>query len=130
MTNTEWLRERLLQNVLPVSTFSAKQAKESFNEFFTEDGTLSEVVGHAKARKLMGAFRYEQKEADGKSYDQKAREGKAKTYVQRAQEKFSLYQTTGNKEFLVDVFNYVLLEWARPCHPNAHFKATERHDND
>lgn len=128
MTNTEWLRARLLSSVQEHKTFSAAQAEASLSEVYGEDGFLEEVIRHAKVRKLMGAFRYEQKESDGKSYDEKAREGKAKTYCQRGIEKFQLYEATGNKEFLVDAFNYVLLEWARPTHPNPHFSSTERFD--
>lgn len=128
MTNTEWLRSRLLGDLQETGTFSAAAAQASFNEFFGPEGILDEVIEHAKARKLMGAFRYEQREADGKSYDQKAAEGRAKTYVRRGIEKFELYQETGNKEFLVDALNYVLLEWHRPTHPGAHFSSTERYD--
>ena len=127
MTNTEWLRSRLLAGV-STNKFSPDQAWKSYEEFFGPDGVLAEVVRHAKTRKLMGAFRYEQVESDGLSYDEKARQGKAKTYIKRAQEKLDLYNETGNREYLADIFNYVLLEWRRPYHPNAHFESTEREE--
>lgn len=86
------------------------------------------VWGHALPRLLMGSFRYEGREADGKSYDQKAREGLTKTYCERIQDKAGEYIRTGNQEMLVDIYNYVILEIMRPTHPNPHFKSTERHE--
>lgn len=86
------------------------------------------VWGHARPRQMMGAFRYEGREADGKSYDQKAREGSAKTYTARMRDKIEEYDATGNQEMLVDIYNYVLLEVMRPTHPTPHFKSTERHE--
>jgi hypothetical protein len=130
MTNTEWLRRRLLRSVQHTKTFSRQAAFRSMAEFFGPEGSIHEVIRHAKARKLMGAFRYEQVESDGLSYDQKASRGLAKTFVQRGIEKFQLYEETGNKEYLVDAFNYVLLEYTRPTHPDAHFASTERHDEE
>lgn len=128
MTITEWLRARCLRNVHTIGTFSQEQAERSYNEFFAPGGVLDEVLVHAKARKLMGAFRYEQRGANSQSYDERARAraAGAKSYAQRAREKFALYDETGNKEYLADAFNYILLEWARPYHPNAHFESTER----
>lgn len=131
-TVTEWLRARLLANVHQYGTFNQARAQKSHDEFFGPDGILWEIIPHAKARKLMGAFRYEQQGANATSYDERARAriGNAKSYIERGIEKFALYQETGNQEFLVDAFNYILLEWARPYHPNPHFASTERHDAD
>lgn len=121
------IRRRLERTLLieAVGKFSEAQARVSYEEFYGEGGVLAEVVKHAVARKLMGAFRYEQKIA-GLSYDQRARIGSELTYIERGIDKLKLYQATGNKEYLVDAFNYCLLEWARPYHPNAHFESTER----
>jgi hypothetical protein len=130
MTNTEWLRSRLLSSVHSIGTFSSQAAFASMEEFFGPEGSIHEMIRHAKARKLMGAFRYEQKESDGLSYDEKVKRGSAKTFVERGIEKFQLYQETGNQEFLVDAFNYALLEFTRPTHHDAHFSSTERHDKE
>ena len=35
------------------------------------------------------------------------------------------YHETGNKEYLVDAANYLMLEFMYPQHPKAHFRATE-----
>lgn len=132
MTNTEWLRQRLLADVHDIGTFDARQAIKSHDEFFAPGAVLDKIVKHAKARKLMGAFRYEQRGANSMSYDERARArtGGAKSYLERALDKASLYEQTGNQEYLVDMFNYILLEYSRPYHPNAHFASTERHDCD
>ncbi len=121
-----WLRRRITP--APVGRFSQSDAARSAAEFYGPRGVLPDVVRHAQARKLMGAFRYEQVEADGLSYDAKARIGLAKTYLERLADKLDLYQATGNQENLIDAFNYLLLELARPIHPTPHFASTERHD--
>ena len=128
MTITELLRASLAKRT-PSDTgrFSKSQALASYNEFFAPGGVLDRMVVHAKSRKLMGAFRYEQP-VSGLSYEDQARRGLAKTYMERAREKIALYEETGNMEFLVDLFNYALLEFSRPYHPNAHFESTERKD--
>lgn len=126
------LRSRIYaqSQLSPIGTFSSSDAEASHAEFFGEEGVIHWFIHHASARKLMGAFRYEQRSAEGLSYDEAARQGKAKTFIQRLIEKINLYEETGNQEFLVDAFNYLLLEKHRPNHPNPHYKSTERFDND
>ncbi len=34
------------------------------------------------------------------------------------------YKKTGNTEFLMDLSNYAMMEFAVPSHPDAHFRAT------
>ena len=36
------------------------------------------------------------------------------------------YKDTGNKEWLVDVANFAMIEFMRPRHPKAHFKGTDQ----
>lgn len=123
-----WIRCRLTAGLPPAGRFTRQQAEHSAAELYGPGGILPWVIRQATARKLMGAFRYEQIEADGLSYDDKARLGIAKTYVERLRDKLALYEQTGNAEALVDCFNYLLLEIARPIHPLAHFQSTERHE--
>lgn len=40
-------------------------------------------------------------------------------------ERLRKYATTGNTEFLVDAANFAMIEFMRPRHPQAHFKATD-----
>lgn len=35
------------------------------------------------------------------------------------------YERTGNTEFLMDVGNFAMIEFMRPRHPKAHFRATD-----
>lgn len=46
--------------------------------------------------------------------------------VAQVVQRISNYGVDGNKEHLVDVFNYILMEWGSPRHPKAHFKSIER----
>ena len=126
----DYLRKRILKKagVHATKTFAQEKAEKSMHKFYGEDGVLGEVVKHAKARKLMGAFRYEQQESDGLSYEQKARLGLTQTYIERAKAKIELYEETGNLEYIIDLFNYALLEYAEPYHPDAHFESTEREE--
>lgn len=123
-----WIRRRLGGDQSPVGTFNRTDAERSASECYGPSGILPWVLRHAQARKLMGAFRYEQVEHDGLSYDDKARLGLSKTFLDRLRDKLSIYDETGNQECLIDCFNYLLLELARPIHPAAHFRSTERRD--
>ena len=39
------------------------------------------------------------------------------------------YMETGNKEFLMDVANYAMIEFMLPKHPNAFFRPTDSKDS-
>lgn len=41
------------------------------------------------------------------------------------EERLSLYKKTGNKEHLVDVANFAMIEYMFPRHPDAHFEVTD-----
>lgn len=68
----------------------------------------------ARPRILTGYFRYGNQ--------------RSRPYMAYLRDKFELYEETGNKEFLVDMLNYLLLEWLNPFHAKAHFQSTERDD--
>jgi len=63
----------------------------------------------------MGYLRYEitNKTPATKKYD----------FIGAIRTKLTLYEQTGNTEYLVDVGNYAMLEFKTPNHPNAHFFA-------
>lgn len=70
-------------------------------------------------RLVMGALRYGRIGSPNKpKYD------RVKSIVHRAQE----YQKTGNKEWLVDIANEALLEFAEPAHPNPVWDPTDDAD--
>ena len=127
MSPRDYWSLRLLHkaNVFPASGITAQTLE---NKITRLSNTLNWVWSHALPRLLMGSFRYEGRESDGKSYDQKAREGKEQTYGKRMANKVAEFNRTGNQEMLIDVFNYVLLEITQPTHPLTHFKSTERYD--
>lgn len=45
--------------------------------------------------------------------------------IESLKQRLALYEETGNLEHLVDVGNFAMIEYMRPRHPNAHFKATD-----
>lgn len=45
--------------------------------------------------------------------------------VKELNRRLRLYQETGNTEWLVDVANYAMIEFMKPAHPEAHFRATD-----
>lgn len=44
--------------------------------------------------------------------------------IDSAEERLRLYRETGNTEWLVDLANFAMIEFMRPSHPQAHFRAT------
>jgi hypothetical protein len=126
MTNTEYLRWRLLADVHDVVngdwciSFSKKRDEELFGV------ALPFLISHAKPRLLMGAFKYDN--TDGISHAERARQGLSPTFISKLKEKIELYEQDGNQEYLVDAFNYLLLKTADPVHPKAHFASTEREE--
>jgi hypothetical protein len=45
--------------------------------------------------------------------------------IKSLEQRLRLYKKTGNTEWLVDVANFCMIEFMRPKHPKAHFRATE-----
>ncbi len=77
-----------------------------------------EFVMLMQNRLIMGAFRYGRFDSPEKwRYD----------FIGGLKKKIAQYEATGNMEHLVDMSNYPLLEFVRPSHPNAHWKATDDH---
>lgn len=87
-----------------------------------EPHVVERLVRLANNRCVVGFYRYElprfgrATKVDGREWDLPG----------RMIEKLQRYQQTGNTELLVDVFNYVRWEFARPGHPDAHFKAEDQ----
>lgn len=78
----------------------------------------------------MGYFRYEVPDEQGNSYEERVKLGEAKRFYERLDDKLKEYKRTGNLEYIVDCYNYVLLEWYYRSHPYAHFESTERQDHE
>lgn len=45
--------------------------------------------------------------------------------VDNAEQRILKYREDGNKEWLLDAMNYLYIEYRRPSHPDAHFRATD-----
>lgn len=71
-----------------------------------------------RRRMLMGAFRYG-RDADPRKCHYNLLAGMRK--------KFKAYEQTGNREHLIDLANYCHMEFRRPTHPLAHFRAEDDH---
>ena len=125
----KWHQKLLIQAcVLPFKHHDDVACSERLTRLFGEGGVCAEVAKLAYNRIWMGSFRYGIANVSGKSHEQRVKEGKDTTFIERGIEKFNLYLKTGNREYIVDAFNYCLLEWNSPQHPNAHFKATDREE--
>jgi len=102
LTNTEYLRARLLRGVRP-SLAELQQAQWSWRfEALMRD------------RLLQGGYRYGWLNAPDKpAYDNVA------AIIKRAKE----FQKTGNTELLVDIANCAMLEFEEGAHPTEHFES-------
>jgi len=101
-----------------------KRAEQRVQKVFKD---LDFIVAHAKARIRMGTFRYET--ADSVPWNRLAKANLVPTYFEKMDEKKDMYKATGNREYLVDMFNYIFLEWVNPCeHETTFFKSTEREE--
>lgn len=49
--------------------------------------------------------------------------------VKSLEERVDLYKRTGNREWLVDVANFAMIEFMYPRHPEAHFRATSSNES-
>ena len=71
---------------------------------------IAKLLDLQRTRLVMGAFRFGLLRGD---------RSKLSNHVAGARYKLDMYQRAGNLEHLVDVCNYMLLEWVRPSHAMA-----------
>lgn len=45
--------------------------------------------------------------------------------VDQIEQRLKKYDSDGNLDWIIDVANYALIEFLRPCHPMAHFRPTD-----
>lgn len=125
----KWHQKLLISaGVLPFKHHDDSACTERLIKLFGAGGTCDEITKLAYNRIWMGSFRYETANVSGKSHKQRVKEGKDTTFIERGIQKFELYLKTGNREYIVDAFNYCLLEWNSPQHPASHFKAIDREE--
>jgi hypothetical protein len=49
--------------------------------------------------------------------------------IESAEARIQKYRETGNTEWLMDSANFLMIEFMRPGHPNAHFRATDSNES-
>jgi hypothetical protein len=115
MTNTEFLRRRLLEKA-GLAPAGPSVASELFEEYLrTEWSPLFER--RMREKLWQGAFRYGRIGAPGKpQYDR----------VAEIKRRLAAYVLEGNTEFLVDAANLCLLEFEEGKHPLKHFAHQSR----
>lgn len=111
MTNTEYLRARLLRGV---DTSSIGHKTATLDEL-REIQWSEEFIGLMKPPMYMGYFRY------GDVHKQAGRYNNIGSAITR----LKLFRATGNEEHLVDVANLCMVEFIQKNHPNAHFEAAD-----
>ena len=116
MTNTEWLRSRLLAYVDGDKCGDKSESLEELRE--TEWCTEFEQL--MRNRLLMGRFRY------GKMGDANKPQYNGIGAIKRHLRE---YERSGNLEHTVDIANYCLEEFVHRRHPKAHFEATDDVDH-
>lgn len=88
------------------------------------DRVIKRMAELAENRRIIGYFRYE-----FPKFGRPTRpSGKVWDFVHRLDQKWTEYKETGNREMLIDVFNYLLFEWDSPSHPTPHFEAKDSGD--
>lgn len=115
MSVTAWLREHLLSSF---GVWTEDPEKLPGLEELQQTEWSTEFEMCMRRRLIIGAFRYGRFQDPKKwRYDLLGGLGK----------KLQAYQKTGNRENLVDIANYALLEFVRPSHVKAHFAAEDDH---
>lgn len=105
---SDWIRNQIERSygVLPLITLEEIQ-EYAYRRVEPTIYTL------AKARLEMGFVRYE------------SRLGAAPDYLRRIKQMVEKYESTRNREFLVDLLNFVLLEWTTPTIENTYFECDD-----
>ncbi len=112
LTNTEWLRQRLLHQV---DRTAIGDKAESLVELLQSEWS-PEFESLMRKRLLVGRFRYGRMDrTHSTNYDR----------IGSALKRLHSYRETGNQEYLVDAANICLLEFEHGDHPNTHFDAAD-----
>lgn len=110
----DWLRERLLARA-GVGEEDWGKAKEGLRSLALSEWS-HEFERLMRNRLLMGRFRYGRLDrVEDTGYDR----------LGSAIKRIAHFQATGNKEFLVDAANLLMVEFMHTTHPQAHFHAID-----
>lgn len=118
-TITEHIRDHLLAS-LGYTEPRARNRKPDLDSLLVSEW-CPEFETARRYRMVMGALRYGLLADPGKwaGYD----------LLGGMRRKLEVYHRTGNTEALVDAANYLMLEFMRPSHPHAHFRAEDDRDH-
>ena len=106
-TVTQHIRDHLMRKLDP--------KRVTLSELFNSEWS-DEFERYMRNRLVFGAFRYGRLGDSNKlQWDR----------IGAARERLAEYEKTGNLEFLVDIANFMLLEFVEGKHPNRHFESTE-----
>ena len=111
MTNTEYLRARLLRGV---DTTPIGHKTATLDELRGTQWS-DEFIDAMRPRMYMGYFRYGAVRRQAGRYDN----------IGSAITRLKLFRTTGNEEHLVDAANVCMVEFIQKNHPNAHFESAD-----
>lgn len=111
MTNTEYLRARLLRNVIDTPVGDKTASLEEIYRFQWSE----EFINLMRPRMAMGMFRYGEVRKQAGTYDN----------IGSAIQRLELFQIGGNEEHLIDVPNLCMVEFIQKNHPNVHFNAVD-----
>lgn len=117
MTNFELMRDRLQ---IRAGIYDRHIPKDYDFATLQKTQWSPEFEQYMRNRLIMGALRY------GLLLDKKKKRNKY-DLLGAIKSKVQKYVETGNKEYLVDIANYCLLEFECNDHPKAHFHALDEH---
>lgn len=119
-TDHDVLREHLLDSLGVGSYLPLADRMPDLDELLTTEWppSIRKFIKMMRNRMLLGSFRYG-RDADPKKWRYNSLAGMRK--------KFLAYEESGNIEHLIDLANYCHMEYRRPSHPRAHFRAEDDH---
>lgn len=105
---------------LPEKDLDHPEPKINIDDLFKSEWS-DEFEQLMRNRRVLGAIRYGKTNALGKpKYDR----------VNTLRRKIDLYEQTKNKEVLVDIANYAMVEFQEPTIDGTYFQATDDQDHD
>lgn len=126
MKVTDHIRNHLLEGVGYQPNPELQEKAFARVRHIFDPTTIKFILGEMRSRILMGTFRYE--DTDPRPWAERVRAGEVPSYLDKLEDKIALYELGGNKEFLIDAMNYLLLEFVEPCRKHTFYRSTERHE--
>ena len=124
-TVNDHIRDHLLTGIVSNPNPKLQQlAEDRVAKLFGKEFAF--MVREAKDRIRMGTFRYE--DTQPAPWPVMAKLGLVDSYMDKAEQKRQLYRKTKNQEYLVDMLNYIVMEFVGPCEEGTFYESTEREE--